>query len=361
MRRRDCLALAFSPLLGAAAGPRTTISARSMRLDLVNTWTTVMSSSTFRETLGVSVVSGGITGVGEGAPIVRYNESAAQGIEIVNGLREVFAGADPSQYVKLLDRVFAKVDGGWATKAAIDIALHDWAAKRLGVPLWKMWGLDRNDAPLTTFSIGIDTAEVIRRKVREAAAYPVLKIKVGLANDEEVMEAVRAETKKPLRLDANEGWKTVDEAVRKIKWLEKQGVELIEQPLPASMLSEIGEVRKRVDLPIFADECCLHPEDIPRIAPYFDGVNIKVDKAGGLHQAMRMIEMARALKLKVMVGCMVSSSLAITAAAQLSPLIDYADLDGNLLIKNDPYEGVKVVSGKLVLPERPGVGVVARG
>ena len=291
---------------------------------------------------------------------MRYNESAAQGIAIVNGLREVFAGADPSQYVKLLDRVFSKVDGGWATKAAIDIALHDWAAKRLGVPLWKMWGLDRNDAPLTTFSIGIDTAEVIRRKVREAAAYPVLKIKVGLANDEEVMEAVRAETKKPLRLDANEGWKTVDEAVRKIKWLEKQGVELIEQPLPALMLSEIGEVRKRVNLPIFADECCLHPEDIPRIAPYFDGVNIKVDKAGGLHQAMRMIEMARALKLKVMVGCMVSSSLAITAAAQLSPLIDYADLDGNLLIKNDPYEGVKVVSGKLVLPERAGVGVVAR-
>lgn len=352
--------MAFSPLLGAAAGPRTTISARSMRLDLVNTWTTVMSSSTYRETLGVSVVSGGITGVGEGAPIVRYNESAAQGIEIVNGLREVFVGADPSQYVKLLDRVFAKVDGGWATKAAIDIALHDWAAKRMGVPLWKMWGLDRNDAPLTTFSIGIDTAEVIRRKVREAAAYPVLKIKVGLANDEEVMEAVRAETKKPLRVDANEGWKTVDEAVRKIKWLEKQGVEFIEQPLPASMLSEIGEVRKRVDLPIFADECCLHPEDIPRIAPYFDGVNIKVDKAGGLHQAMRMIEIARALKLKVMVGCMVSSSLAITAAAQLSPLIDYADLDGNLLIKNDPYDGVKVVSGKLVLPERAGVGVVAR-
>ena len=352
--------MAFSPLLGAAAGPRTTISARSMRLELVNTWTTVMSSSTYRETLGVSVVSGGITGVGEGAPIVRYNESAAQGIEIVNGLREVFAGADPSQYVKLLDRVFSKVDGGWATKAAIDIALHDWAAKRLGVPLWKMWGLDRNDTPLTTFSIGIDTAEVIRRKVREAAAYPVLKIKVGLANDEEVMEAVRAETKKPLRLDANEGWKTVDEAVRKIKWLEKQGVELIEQPLPALMLSEIGEVRKRVNLPIFADECCLHPEDVPRIAPYFDGVNIKVDKAGGLHQAMRMIEMARALKLKVMVGCMVSSSLAITAAAQLSPLIDYADLDGNLLIKNDPYEGVKVVSGKLVLPERAGVGVVAR-
>jgi L-alanine-DL-glutamate epimerase-like enolase superfamily enzyme len=359
MTRRDCLALGLSPVLAAAA-PAATISARSLRLDLVNTWTTVMSSSTYRETLGVSVSSGGITGLGEGAPIVRYNESAAQGVRIVEGLRGLFAGVDPAQYVKVLDQVFAKVDGAWATKAAIDIAMHDWAAKRLGVPLWKMWGLDRNDAPLTTFSIGIDTAEVIRRKVREAAAYPVLKIKVGLANDEEVMEAVRAETKKPLRVDANEGWKTVDEAVQKIKWLEKQGVEFIEQPLPAAMYKEIGEVRKRVNLPIFADECCLHPEDIPKIAPYFDGVNIKVDKAGGLHQAMRMIEMARALKLKVMVGCMVSSSLAVTAAAQLSPLIDYADLDGNLLIKNDPYDGVKVVNGKLVLPTRPGVGVIAR-
>jgi L-alanine-DL-glutamate epimerase-like enolase superfamily enzyme len=358
MTRRSCFALALAPALPAA--PAATISARSMRLDLVNTWTTVMSSSDFRETLGVTVVSQGVTGIGEGAPIVRYNESAAQGMAIVRGLEELFSGADLTEYVKQLDRVFAKVEGAWATKAAIDIALHDWAAKKLGVPLWKMWGLDRKDAPVTTFSIGIDKAEVIRRKVREAAAYPVLKIKVGLSNDEEVMEAVRAETNKPLRVDANEGWKSVDEAVKKIKWLEKQGVELIEQPLPATMLSETGEIRKRVEMPVFADECCLHPEDIPRIAPYFDGINVKVDKAGGLHQAMRMIEMARALKLKVMVGCMVSSSLAITAAAQLSPLIDYADLDGNLLIKNDPYDGVKVVSGKLVLPSRPGVGVIAR-
>lgn len=360
MTRRESLLLGLAPAVFSAAPPLTGLSARSMRLDLINTWTTVMSSSDFRETLQVSIAHGGITGIGEGAPIVRYNESAAEGVRIVEGLRGLFASADPAQYVKLLDQVFAKVPGAWATKAAIDIALHDWAAKRLGVPLWKMWGLDRRDAPVTTFSIGIDKAEVIRRKVREAAAYPVLKIKVGLANDEEVIEAVRAETKKPLRVDANEGWKSVDEAVRKIKWLEKQGVEFIEQPLPATMLAEIGEVRKRVDMPIFADECCLHPEDIPRIAPYFDGINVKVDKAGGLRQAMRMIEMARALKLKVMAGCMVSSSLAITAAAQLSPLIDYADLDGNLLIKNDPYDGVKVVSGKLVLPERPGVGVVAR-
>ncbi|MBM3784825.1 MAG: dipeptide epimerase [Acidobacteria bacterium] len=356
MRRRDTFALAF----GALAGPRTVITARTLRLHLVNTWTTVMSSSKFRETLQVSVESEGITGLGEGAPIVRYNESAAEGVKLVGTLNGLFANSDPSQYAKILDQVFARVEGAWAAKAAIDIALHDWVGKRLRVPLWKMWGLDKNDAPATTFSIGIDTAEVIRRKVREAAAYPILKIKTGLANDEEVMEAVRAETKKPMRVDANEGWKSVDEAVRKIKWLEKQNVEFIEQPLPAAMLAETGEVRKRVDLPIIADECCLRPDDIPRIAPYFDGINIKVDKAGGLRQAMRMIDLARTYKLKVMAGCMVSSSLAITAAAQLSPLLDFADLDGNLLIKNDPFDGVKVVNGKLILPDRPGVGVLVR-
>ncbi len=358
MTRRDCLALAAASTLAAA--PRPAISARSLRLDLVNTWTTVMSSSDFREILAVTVSRDGIDGIGEGAPIVRYGESAAQGIDVVNGLQDLFANADLFQYARLLDQVFARVPGAWATKAAIDIALHDWAAKRLGVPLWKMWGLDPSATPQTTFSIGIDKAEVIRRKVREAAAYPILKVKVGLANDEEVIEAVRAETRKPLRVDANEGWKSVDEAVRKINWLEKQGVEFIEQPLPAAMLAETGEVRKRVNIPVIADESCLHPEDIPRLAPYYDGVNIKVDKAGGLRQAMRMIEVARAFKLKVMVGCMVSSSLAITAAAQLSPLIDWADLDGNLLIRNDPFEGVRVVNGKLVLPTRPGVGVIPR-
>lgn len=360
MTRRDLLAAAGLPALAAQSSSSSPIAARSMRLELVNTWTTVMSSSTHRDTLQVSVRAQGVEGIGEGAPIARYNESAAQGIEIVKSLEPLFAKADYFRYAALLDKVFAQVPAAWATKAAIDIALHDWLGKKLNLPLWKIWGLDPSAAPLTTFSIGIDKADVIRRKVRDAAAYPVLKIKVGLDNDEEVIEAVRSETKKPLRVDANEGWKSVDEAVRKIKWLEKQGVEMIEQPLPAAMLEETGEIRKRVDIPVYADEACLHPEDIPRLAPHYDGVNVKVDKCGGLRQAMRMIEMARALKLKVMAGCMVSSSLAISAAAQLSPLLDLADLDGNLLIRNDPYSGVRVVNGRLILPQTPGVGVTAR-
>jgi L-alanine-DL-glutamate epimerase-like enolase superfamily enzyme len=233
----------------------------------------------------------------------------------------------------------------------------DWVSQKLGVPLYRYLGLDARDAPLTTFSIGIDTPEITRQKTREAEAYPVLKVKVGLATDEETIAAVRNVTNKPLRVDANEGWKTKEEAVAKINWLEKQGVELIEQPLPASMIEETRWVRGRVHIPVIADEACLHPSDIPRLAQAFDGVNIKLDKCGGILEARRKIELARALKLKTMLGCMISSSVSVTAAAHLSPLVDYADLDGNLLISNDPYVGVKVDRGKLILPDGSGLGL----
>lgn len=316
-----------------------------------------MSSSAYRDVLYAKFTREGITGWGEGAPIVRYQESAAQGAAILTGMANFFTGVNPRHYAKVLAELFRKVPGQYAMKAAVDIALFDWLGQRLGVPVHQLFGLDAADAPVTTFSIGIDTPEITRAKVREAAAYPVLKIKVGLANDESTMEAVRAETRKPLRLDANEGWTTKEEAVRKINWLEKQGAELIEQPLPAAQLEDMKWIRQRVHIPILADEACLHAEDIPKIAPYFDGINVKVDKAGGLLEAYRMIQMAKALGLKTMLGCMVSSSVAITAAAQLSPLVDYADLDGNLLIANDPVSGVRVVQGKLVLPERPGLGL----
>ncbi len=344
-------------MLAAAPGSGT-MKAEVFRVKLKHTWTTTMSSSAYRDVLYTKFTREGVTGWGEGAPIVRYNETAARGAEILNGMQAFFAGVNPRHYSKALAELFRQVPEQYALKAAVDIALFDWLGQRLGVPVHQLFGLDAADAPLTTFSIGIDTPEITRAKVREAAAYPVLKIKVGLENDESTMEAVRAETKKPLRLDANEGWKTKGEAVRKINWLEKQGAELIEQPLPAAQLEDMKWIRQRVHIPIFADEACLHAEDIPKIAPYFDGINVKVDKAGGLLEAYRMIQMAKALGLKTMLGCMVSSSVAITAAAQLSPLVDYADLDGNLLIANDPVAGVRVVKGKLILPMRPGLGLV---
>jgi L-alanine-DL-glutamate epimerase-like enolase superfamily enzyme len=361
MNRRQMLAApAAFAARGLAAPSAARVATRIRRLNLRHTWTTVMSSSDYRETIYVEYTRDGLTGTGEGAPIVRYKESAQSAQRAVESIRPWLESADPWQFSKILSQVLGKIEGEWAAKAAIDIALLDWVSQKLGVPLWRYFGLDKADAPLTTFSIGIDKAEVIRQKVREAEPFPVLKIKVGLSNDEEVIGAVRSVTNKPLRVDANEGFKSKEDAVAKINWLEKQGVEFIEQPLAASNLEDMNWIRKRVHIPIIADEACLHPRDIPRLAPHFDGVNIKVDKCGGLMEAWRMIQIARTLGLKVMMGCMVSSSVAISGAAQLSPLIDYADLDGHLLISNDPYEGVRVVNGRIVLSDKPGLGLAPR-
>ena len=339
---------------GGPASVRTEI----VRLKLRHTWTTTMSSSDYRDTLHLHLSRDGVTGVGEGAPIVRYHEDAASARAAVESVAGLLASADPLAYRKLLAQVFGRIDGQWAAKAAIDIAVMDWVGRSLGTPLHRLFGLDARDAPLTTFSIGIDTPEVTRQKVREAEAFPILKIKVGLDSDEATLEAVRSVTRKPLRVDANEGWKDKEEAVRKINWLESQGVELVEQPLPAAMIEETRWVRGKVHIPILADEACLHLRDVPRLAEAFDGVNVKLDKAGGTIEALRMLELARSLGLKTMLGCMVSSSVSVTAAAQLSPLVDYADLDGNLLIANDPYVGVGVEAGRLVLPSGPGLGLV---
>ena len=359
MKRRDLFqalgagAVAAPFLAGAAA----TIEPKVVRLKLRHTWTTVMSSSEYRDTIHLHYTREGITGVGEGAPIVRYHENAESAQRAIESVQDLLASANPLQFAKIMAEVFRRVDGQNAGKAAIDIALMDWFGQKLGVPLYTYFGLDAADAPVTTFSIGIDNPDVTRQKVREAAAFPVLKIKVGLATDEPTIEAVRSVTRKPLRVDANEGWKDKEEAVRKINWLESQGVEFIEQPMPAEMIEETRWVRSRVHIPVIADESCLHPADIPKLAGAFDGINVKLDKAGGILEAYRMIQIAKSLHMKTMLGCMVSSSVSVTAAAHLSPLVDYADLDGNLLIANDPYTGVTVRNGKLILPNRPGLGL----
>jgi L-alanine-DL-glutamate epimerase-like enolase superfamily enzyme len=218
--------------------------------------------------------------------------------------------------------------------------------------------LDPADAPVTDFSIGIDTPEITRQKTREAEDFPILKVKVGLKSDEETIAAVRSVTNKPIRVDANEGWTDKEEAIRKINWLESQGVEYVEQPMPAHMLEETRYVRGKVHLPIFADEACTDLTMIPKLTEAYDGINVKLDKAGGILESIRWIEAARAMKMKVMLGCMVSSSCSITAAAHLSPLVDYADLDGNLLVANDPWRGVRVEKGRLLLPSGSGLGLM---
>ena len=356
----------LSSLMGFAPGPKqapvaasssTRLEIEIVRLKLRHTWTTTMSSSEYRDTLHVRYIRDGITGHGEGAPIVRYQENAVGAQQAAESVRDLVSTADPWQFAKLQMEIARRITGQYAAKAALDIALMDWVGQKLGIPLYRYFGLEPKDAPVTTFSIGIDTPEITRQKVREAEAFPVLKIKVGLDSDEATIAAVRSVTDKPLRVDANEGWKDKEEAVRKINWLATQGVEFVEQPMPAAMLEETRWVKQRVHLPLIADEACQHPADIPKLVGIFDGVNVKLDKAGGILEAHKMIQMARALGFRTMLGCMVSSSVSVTAAAHLSPLVDYADLDGNLLIANDPFSGAKVKAGKLVLPDGPGLGL----
>ncbi len=355
MTRRELLAVIGATQLRAAAGAG--VESQIVRLNLRHTWTTVMSSSEYRDNLHLRYTRDGVTGLGEGAPIVRYKEDAASARKTVESLRSILESADPWQFSKVMDEIAGRVKGEYAAKAAMDVALLDWVTQKLGVPLYRYFGLDPKATPVTTFSIGIDTPDMIRQKVREAEPFPVLKIKVGLSTDEEVIAAVRSVTSKPLRVDANEGWKDKEEAVRKINWLASQGVEFIEQPMPAEMLEEAAWVRARVRMPIIADEACRQPADIPKLVGAYDGINVKLMKCGGIQAAKRMIEVAKSLGLKTMLGCMIESSIGVTAAAHLSPLVDYADLDGNLLIANDPYDGVKVERGKLILSDRPGLGL----
>jgi len=312
-------------------------------------------ASDVRHNLLLEVEHDGRAGLGEAAPIRRYGEdrqSAAAAVEAMAGRLD-----DARAFATAAAR--AAVPGQSSAEAAVDMALHDLAGQRLGVPLYELLGLDPRDAPVTSFTIGLDSPDAMARKVREAAAYPVLKVKMGSDGDREVLQAVRDSTRATLRVDANEGW-TPAEALGRLEWLHSLGVELVEQPLPAGMTAETRELRRLSPLPFYADESVHRAADIPALAGAFDGINVKLMKCGGIGEALRMIAVARAHGMKVMLGCMIESSLGITAAAHLSPLADIADLDGNLLLESDPFVGVTVREGRLVLPERPGLGVRPR-
>jgi len=333
------------------------IEVKTKRLELTHTWTISRNSSDFKQNVFVKLEKDGIIGYGEAAPNVRYGENAELTTKRINEASGVFKPGDLFHYIDIKNKLDKTILDQSCAKAALDIALMDWIGKALNVPLYKFWGLNPADAPRTSFSIGIDTPEVIKQKVREAAAYPILKVKVGTKDDETIISAVRSVTGKPIRVDANEGWKTKEEALEKIQWLHSQGVEFIEQPLPSDMIEETAWLRERVDMPIVADEAVKSAADIPKLAKAYDGINIKLMKSGGLLEALRMIQMAKALNLKIMLGCMIESSVAISAAAHLAPYVDWADLDGNLLISNDPFSGVKVKEGSFVYNEKPGLGV----
>ena len=304
----------------------------------------------------------GAEGWGEADPSGFYGESADTVVQAFERLCPIVQAADPFDLETVEARLKASLPvKSAAARVAISAALHDLVGKRLGVPLWKLWGLDPAKAPLSSFTIGLDTPEVIQAKVKEAAQYPILKIKVGTADDRTILEAVRGVTDKPIRVDANCGW-TAQQAIAQLPLLEEMQVELIEQPLPPEDLAGLAQVRRASRLPIFADESCKCAADIPALAAAgaVDGINIKLAKCGSLREALRMIATARAHGMKVMVGCMIESSLGITAAAHFTPLLDVVDLDGAALLKHDPFTGASIAGGRMTLPTGPGLGVTRR-
>ena len=309
----------------------------------------------------VEVERDGLIGYGEAAMPPYLGETQQTAADFLRRV-DLARFPDPFQLETILPAIDALAPGNAAAKAAVDLALHDWIGKKLGAPWFRLWGLDPAKTPVTSFTIGIDTPEVVRAKTREAAPYKVLKVKLGRSPDEDraIIEAIRAETDKPISVDANQGWTDREAALRMIEWLAVHGVVFIEQPLPKDRLDDTAWLRGRSPLPLIADESVQRLDSVARLRGVFDGINIKLMKCTGLREAHRMVTLARALGLKVMLGCMTETSCAISAAAQLSPLADWADLDGALLIKNDPFDGARIVDGKVTLPDRPGLGVVKR-
>ncbi len=282
--------------------------------------------------------------------------------ETVLAALEVYATALPTQPFHLEDaeaRFATVLSGNNSARAALSAALHDLVGKRLGAPVHRLFGLDPARCPISTFTIGIDTPERIRMKVKEAEAYPVLKIKLGTTDDLGILQAIREATRKELRVDANGGWNR-KQAIRMLPVLEEFGVTVLEQPLHPEDIEGLGTITRASRIPVIADESCLTAGDIPRLVGMVDGINIKLAKTGGLREALRMIAIARAHHMMVMVGCMIETSVGITAAAQVCPLVDICDLDGAALLASEPYAGATIEGGQLKLPEGPGLGLSRR-
>ena len=300
----------------------------------------------------------GCEGWGEAAPSSYYGETHETVLDALGKLAPHLP-ADPFD-LETAEARFARVlPKNGAARSALSAALHDLAGKRLGVPLYRLWGLDPGHAPVSSFTIGIDTDEKIRAKVKEAASYPILKIKLGTERDEAILRTIRDATDKPIRVDANAGWSR-ERARAMLPVLKAFGVEFVEQPLQPDDIEGLAGLRRAGILPVVVDESCIVASDIPRLAGAVDGINIKLAKCGSLREALRMIATARAHGMLVMVGCMIETSLGITAAAHFTPLVDAADLDGAALTSNDPFTGATIDGGRIQLPSGPGLGVERR-
>ena len=348
-------------------GLRLSLEWEPYELQLQHTFS--VSGSSRNSTPGVQVRIGydGFVGYGEASMPPYLGHTVASVQSFLSKLRLGRFG-DPFQLEEIMAYVDScavkQVDGNLSdgpARAAVDMALHDLFGKLLGQPLWRIFGLNPAKAPATSFTIGMDTPEVMAEKTREVAGrFKVLKVKVGQPNDLEMIDAVRSVSSLPIVVDANQGWTDRIQALNEIYALAERGVKMVEQPMPRERIDDIAWLTERSPLPVFADEAVQGMADLRRIKGAYTGVNIKLMKCGGLLEARRMQSYARAEGMKVMLGCMTETSCAVSAAAQISPGVDFADLDGNLLISNDPFEGVGVSEGKIILRNLPGLGLNIR-
>jgi len=325
-------------------------------LNLKHVFTVAVHSRTTTPAILTTIEHDGFTGYGE-ASMPPYLGESQETVSAFLKRVDLSRFDDPLQLEQILKYVDELAPGNGAAKASVDIALHDLVGKMIGLPWYKIWGFNPKNTPDTTFTIGIDTPDIIRQKIGEAKPYKLLKIKLGSDNDRDIIQTVRSMTDKPLAVDANQGWTSKEQALEMIHYLNERNCLLIEQPMPKEMIDETAWLTERSPLPIIADEALQRLCDVPRLNGVYTGINIKLMKCTGLREAHKMLILARSLGMKVMLGCMTETSCAVSAAAHLSPLVDWADLDGNLLITNDPFEGMKIIDGKITLSDRAGIGI----
>ena len=343
--------------VNTSGSARMKLSFEPYELQLRHTFTVASYSRTSTPDVQVRIEYDGFTGYGE-ASMPPYLGQSVETVSTFLKKVNLEQFKDPFQIDGILEYVDSLSEGDTAAKAAVDIALHDLVGKLLGQPWYRIWGLDPSKAPDTTFTIGIDTHDVVREKTKECAdKFNILKVKVGLDNDKEMIETIREITDLPIAVDANQGWKDKKQALEMIHWLAEHGVVMVEQPMPKDVYDDMAWITERSPLPTYGDESCQRLEDVSRLKGVFSGINIKLIKCTGLREANKMITAARSLGMNVMIGCTTETSCACSAAAQLSPKVDFADIDGNLLLSNDCFDGMKVVDGKITLNDKPGIGV----
>ena len=336
---------------------RMKLSFEPYELKLRHSFNLAKYSRTTTPDVQVKLELDGFVGYGEASMPPYLGESVDSVTSFLSKL-DLSQFADPFRIEDIHEYMDSVAPDNRAAKASVDIALHDLLGKIMEQPWYKIWGLNPENAPDTSFTIGIDKADIVRKKVDEASPYNVLKVKMGLDNDKELVDIIREKTDRPICVDANQGWDSKEKALEMCYWLAERNCLFVEQPMAKEKIEETAWLRERSPLPIIADEFLQRLPDVRRASQAYDGINIKLMKSTGMHEAYKMAVLAKALGMKVMLGCMTETSCAVTAAAQLSPMVDWADLDGNLLIANDKFDGIKIVNGKVTIPDRPGIGVL---